>query len=208
MKNFKELRTQLNEKYKSKFPSSLVSAAVKIALDMGGNMTGAYKKIEKMKRGLGDDPAVKNALQLANEDFSNFAEEKEIPFGYTFFDKADVTKFKQLIKGLKGLELVSVDKMKGGQFTVRVKGPRKIVAKANAFAIRVMAENNGVNEAKGDFPSSMTYFDKKGATKAEKIAKGLKIYKNTKEVGKGPNFAYTVHVMGSFDKIEKWIDLI
>ena len=49
---------------------------------------------------------------------------------------------------------------------------------------------------------------KKGATKAEKIAKGLKIYKNTKEVGKAPNFAYTVHVMGSFDKIEKWIDLI
>ena len=42
---FKELR----EKYRSKFPSSLVAAAVKIAIDMGGNMTGAYKKIEKMK---------------------------------------------------------------------------------------------------------------------------------------------------------------
>ena len=31
--------------------------------------------------------------------------------------------------------------MKGGQFVVRVKGPRKIVAKANALAIRVMSEN-------------------------------------------------------------------
>jgi hypothetical protein len=37
---FKELR----EKYRSKFPSSLVAAAVKIAIDMGGNMTGAHKK--------------------------------------------------------------------------------------------------------------------------------------------------------------------
>lgn len=296
MINFKELRTQLNEKYKSKFPSSLVSAAVKIALDMGGNMTGAYKKIEKMKRGLGDDPAVKNALQLANEDFSSFAEEKEIPFGYTFFDMSDVRKFTGLIKGLKGLEILSTEKMKGGQYVIRVKGPRKVVAKANSLAIRTMSDdvNEGtmaigiksrdrkevekaklqlskmlkkdgnknvgskegqkfdevldtyilsddeladefanpknknmkvkdllnkhakrlnvkfesVEEAKGDFPSSMTYFDKKGATKAEKIAKGLKIYKNTKEVGKAPNFAYTVHVMGSFDKIEKWIDLI
>jgi hypothetical protein len=63
MKNFKELR----EKYRSKFPSSLVAAAVKIAIDMGGNMTGAYKKIEKMKRGLGDDPMVADALKQANE---------------------------------------------------------------------------------------------------------------------------------------------
>jgi len=228
--NFKEIR----EKYRSKFPSNLVSAAVKIALDMGGNMTGAYKKIEKMKKGLANDPAVKGALQLANEAFEpralnslgakNYSmtftkaqpkslakflsmikgqekfgagikvknvkkglkgstivfftsgsnlqikalqnaldkvmkqfneslyntqeimvEEKEIPFGYTFFDKGDVDKFKRLIGGLKGLELVSVDKMKGGQFTVRVKGPRKIVAKANSFAIRVMSEKVGAD---------------------------------------------------------------
>jgi len=61
--NFKELR----EKYRSKYPASLVSAAVKIAIDMAGNMTGAYKKIENMKRGLGDDPIVKDALRMANE---------------------------------------------------------------------------------------------------------------------------------------------
>ena len=60
---FKELR----EKYRSKFPSSLVAAAVKIALDMSGNMTGAYKKIEAMKKGLANDPMVKDALRQANE---------------------------------------------------------------------------------------------------------------------------------------------
>jgi|SRR6056300_667567 len=58
---------EVNEKYRSRFPSSLVAAAVKIAIDMGGNMTGAYKKIEKMKRGLGDDPMVADALKQANE---------------------------------------------------------------------------------------------------------------------------------------------
>lgn len=60
---FKELR----EKYRSKYPSALVSAAVKIAIDMSGNMTGAYKKIEAMKKGLANDPMVKDALRQANE---------------------------------------------------------------------------------------------------------------------------------------------
>jgi len=34
---------------------------------MGGNMTGAHKKIEAMKRGLANDPMVKDALRQANE---------------------------------------------------------------------------------------------------------------------------------------------
>jgi hypothetical protein len=34
---------------------------------MGGNMTGAHKKIEAMKRGLTNDPMVKDALRQANE---------------------------------------------------------------------------------------------------------------------------------------------
>ena len=64
MKKFKEIR----EKYRSKFPPSLVAAAVKIALDMGGAMTPAVKKIERMKKGLSDDPIVKDALRQANEE--------------------------------------------------------------------------------------------------------------------------------------------
>ena len=49
------------------FPDRLVKKAVKIAKDMGGNMTGAMKKIERMRRGLGDHPEVEAALRLANE---------------------------------------------------------------------------------------------------------------------------------------------
>jgi len=53
---------------KSKFQKPQVKKAVALALKMGGNMTGAINKIEKMKKGLSDDPEVKAALQMANEE--------------------------------------------------------------------------------------------------------------------------------------------
>ena len=61
--------TQLREKMlKPTSPKMKLQMAISIALDMGGNMTGAYKKIEKIEKGLGDHPAVKAALRFANED--------------------------------------------------------------------------------------------------------------------------------------------
>jgi len=133
---FKELR----EKYRSKFPASLVSAAVKIAIDMGGNMTGAYKKIEKMKRGLGDDPMVKDALRLANESVNEEAL-NELNFSYAFFDKQSLNKFMMKALKLKGLEVVDSEKQTGGHYTVRVKSDdKKIIAKANSIAIKAMSE--------------------------------------------------------------------
>ena len=139
---FKEIR----EKYRSKFPASLVAAAVKIALDMGGNMTGAYKKIEKMKRGLGDDPIVKDALRLANE---NVNEEtlNELNFSYAFFDKQSLNKFMLKALKIKGLEVIDSEKVKAGHYVVRVKSDdKKIIAKANSVAIKAMSE--WVEEAK------------------------------------------------------------
>ena len=60
---------QLREKMlKPTSPKMKLQMAISIALDMGGNMTGAYKKIEKIEKGLGDHPAVKAALRFANED--------------------------------------------------------------------------------------------------------------------------------------------
>ena len=53
-------------------------------------MTGAVKKIEKMKKGLSDDPEVKAALQLANEEVAhkmNEAEDNKAKYK-AFFDKA------------------------------------------------------------------------------------------------------------------------
>lgn len=45
-----------------------VSSAIKIAKKSSGQMTKAYKKIDKMKKGLADNPRVSKALQKANED--------------------------------------------------------------------------------------------------------------------------------------------
>ena len=81
---------------------------------------------------------MKTFKALRNEEV---VENKDIPFSYAFFDKKDVNKFTGLIKSLKGSELVSSEKMKGGQFVVRVRGPKKVVAKANSLAIRVMSES-------------------------------------------------------------------
>ena len=85
------------EEAKSKFPKSLVKKASELALKMGGNMTGAAKKIEKMKKGLSDDPEVRAALQLANEEVNedvveeahkmNEAEDNKAKYK-AFFDKA------------------------------------------------------------------------------------------------------------------------
>ena len=58
----------------AKFPKKLVRQAGGIAFDkryVSGNMTGAVKAIEKLKKGLSDDPDVRNMLRLANEAFNN-----------------------------------------------------------------------------------------------------------------------------------------
>jgi len=52
------------------FSSSDIKKAIAIAKKMGGNMTGAVKTIEKMKRGLSKDKQVAKALQTANESIN------------------------------------------------------------------------------------------------------------------------------------------
>jgi hypothetical protein len=67
MKTFRQIT-------EAKFPKKLVRMAGGIAFDkryVGGNMTGAVKAIEKIKKGLSDDPEVKRMLRLANESFNN-----------------------------------------------------------------------------------------------------------------------------------------
>ena len=74
MKNLKKSIDDLkNEKYRSKFKSAEITKAVDIALSMSGNMTGAYKRIEAFKKGLANDPMVKQALRLANESVNEGA---------------------------------------------------------------------------------------------------------------------------------------
>ena len=70
-KILKVVKESVNEKkgdfLDSLFPKAKVDKAVKIAKSMGGNMSGAVKKIEKMFKGMSKHTKVKNALQQANE---------------------------------------------------------------------------------------------------------------------------------------------
>ena len=70
------------------YSSSQVKKAIKIAHDMGGNMTGAVKKIERIKRGLSDDEAVEDALKLANEEV-----ELDGSVNESSYHKAQITDF-------------------------------------------------------------------------------------------------------------------
>ena len=47
--------------------SAMIQKAIDIASSMGGNMTGAVKRIETIKKGLSKNKNVAKALQLANE---------------------------------------------------------------------------------------------------------------------------------------------
>ena len=48
-------------------PTGIVKKAIELAKSMGGNMSGAVKRIEKMKKGLSKQKDVKKALRMANE---------------------------------------------------------------------------------------------------------------------------------------------
>jgi hypothetical protein len=58
--------------------SSLQKKAMSIAIEMSGNMTGAVKKIEKLKKGLSKDKKVVNALKVSNESVN---ESIQLPHG-------------------------------------------------------------------------------------------------------------------------------
>ena len=72
--------------------SSRVKKAIMIAVQMGGDMTGAVKKIEKIKKGLSKDKKVMQALRLANENIAPNHDGKAAPYGsgYEEMDEAKI----------------------------------------------------------------------------------------------------------------------
>ena len=99
------------------FPSAKVDAAVKLAKRMGGNMTNAVKKIEKMAKGLSKNGRVQYALRQANESIN---EEK-------YFDpNGELKKYMDKVLKKAGIRVIKYDPMKqsfyngtwGGFYTV------------------------------------------------------------------------------------------
>lgn len=73
-----EVMNQEIVKEAKKFDSKAIEKAIEIALSMGGNMTGASKKIEKIAKGLSGEQKVKDALRLANESVEVVEDEAEV----------------------------------------------------------------------------------------------------------------------------------
>ena len=76
---------------------------------MGGNMTGAIKRIEKIKKGLSKHKDVKKALRMANESIN------ETPYelgGMKVYSKADGLKKVKSMKKTAGAKIYKVTKTK------------------------------------------------------------------------------------------------
>ena len=144
---FKELR----EKYRSKYPSALVSAAVKIAIDMSGNMTGAYKKIEAMKKGLANDPMVKDALRQANESVN-----EETVKLVDMDDDSHQTAVKLAQKA--GVKVVSKKTKTGTELSVS--GSNQKIGKFMMSLPESVKEDTEVKEGTWDIPDTKTKLQK------------------------------------------------
>ena len=89
----------------------LVKKAVETALNMGGDMTGAVKKIEKMMKGLSKDKEVAAALQLANEEVSEAVLDDAHAMNTLLEDKAKYKAF--FNKALKKFGVKSPGELEG-----------------------------------------------------------------------------------------------
>jgi hypothetical protein len=111
-KNSKQIKESINEG----FSSSLVKKAIDIAKKMSGNMTGAVKGIEKIKKGLSSDPKVKAALRKANESVNKLKEINVEPNWegmWRFFKRMAITNprdWKKMERTL-GSDWLKIDKM-------------------------------------------------------------------------------------------------
>jgi hypothetical protein len=230
----KVLDESIDEKYKSKYPSSLVAAAVKIAIDMGGNMTGAYKKIEKMKKGLADDSMVKDALRQANEsvnlEVTEGKDENEVSQAIKLAaqaesgkDKKDYLEISKMIKGGKYEDarayIAKLDTVVLEDLVDIIMQYDKVFKKMypkvrpGSFMARFARED--VNEAMSDkdkkkrlalIKKAVEKINKKNADMAKKDA--LKMMKDSGMFDESVNEGvYTKNDGGAFDglRIAKWL---
>ena len=142
----KDLRKKLAEGKnfkKSKFSDDQILKAIEIATSMGGAMTPAYKKIEKIARGLGDDFYVAKALRLANEGAMNEALEDGAGENSAAVQYAKDTPGQNVNELNKKQRLAMIRKA-----VERVK--KKNDAKAKKDAMRMMKQAGMFDEDAGD----------------------------------------------------------
>jgi len=117
-KILQKIKESANEGKYTMYPSKLVDMGVKIAKMMSGNMTGAVKKIEKLRKGLSKNGRVQYALRQANESINE----------EMYFDpKSDFKKYMDKVFKQSKIKVIKFDRMKqsfhngawGGFYTVK-----------------------------------------------------------------------------------------
>jgi len=78
-----------------------IQKAIAIAKKLSGNMTGAVKQIEKIARGLSDEPSVRAALRTANEELKEANKSSKGPIPNGNFRFADERNFKFVVNYAK-----------------------------------------------------------------------------------------------------------
>ena len=75
-----EVRERADQLKELALREGAVQKAITIAKRMGGNMTGAVREIEKIAKGLSDEPSVRAALKTANESLEEkrVAQDKDV----------------------------------------------------------------------------------------------------------------------------------
>ena len=142
--------------------NKLVGMAIGIAKKMGGDMTGAIKKIEKISKGLSKQKAVKDALRQANESIN----EREMSIKDAF---------KDLVKdhgAKKALDMLA-DVLTGGALASM--DDKKVKAFKKKLLKKVTTESaNKVIEGLGDRISKISKKYSKGQKKSKKALKNKK----------------------------------
>ena len=143
------------------FPSGKVDAAVKLAKRMGGNMTGAVKKIEKMAKGLSKNGRVQYALRQANESINE----------QQYFDpNGELRKYMDKVLKKAGIRVIKYDPMKQS-FYNGTWGGFYTVASSN------MTDMPGQGKVKRSSAVLPVYIDKKNQIELGVSGEGFKLGK-------------------------------
>ena len=145
LKTMREETEELGEGFSPKE----IKMAIGVATDKrykGGNMTGATKAIDKIKKGLSDHPQVKAVLKRVNEDLEEGVDKAKIQkqidqaekYMKTFFGNTSSVKMKKFamqkkIEKLKAQlkEVVSIEEAVLLNRDYKVKGGKVYISKAN-----------------------------------------------------------------------------
>ena len=170
------LDVEMSEAYqspkKNNYSSKELRQAKGIAFDKrykGGNMTGAAKAMEKIKKGLSDHPVAAKALRKANEEY--MSEKVDIDaFGAESIEQLAELSYKEKFEAMLKKEGKALSQMSDGE-------KKEFFAKVDK-SHDALEENKAFRDAKRDYDRD----DKKGLAPTKKDAPKVSTAKNAKEI--------------------------